>query len=123
MGRWVKVVSAQLRSERVKGRRIPYNAKQLVARFSALGMKCLYCGDKDRDQLTEDHLMPISKGGWYCLENLVPACWDCNSKKNNRHPLDWLDSVGKHSTVVYLRVIVLLGKYEAVPKRIRNISS
>ena len=31
-----------------------------------------------------DHVVPISKGGSDCVENLVPCCRSCNSSKRNR---------------------------------------
>jgi len=48
---------------------------------------CLYCGDVfPRGQLTRDHVMPISKGGRDIWENVVSACFPCNSRKRNRTP-------------------------------------
>lgn len=46
--------------------------------------RCVYCGDPAD---TIDHVIPRSKGGTDDLDNLVPACRDCNSRKGNR--LDW----------------------------------
>ncbi|GAB6195298.1 HNH endonuclease [Lysobacter xanthus] len=48
---------------------------------------CLYCGEAfPRSQLTRDHVMPISKGGRDSWENVVAACFPCNSRKRNRTP-------------------------------------
>ena len=48
---------------------------------------CLYCGDLfPRSQLTRDHVMPLSKGGRDIWENVVAACFPCNSRKRNRTP-------------------------------------
>jgi 5-methylcytosine-specific restriction endonuclease McrA len=44
--------------------------------------KCVYCGEKKL--LTQDHIIPVSKGGHHIKENIVPACKSCNSKKGNR---------------------------------------
>ena len=48
---------------------------------------CLYCGsDTPRGALTRDHVQPVSKGGRDVWENVVSACFHCNSRKGNRTP-------------------------------------
>lgn len=42
--------------------------------------KCVYCHIKNI-KLTQDHVIPISKGGPHIAGNIVPACQSCNSKK------------------------------------------
>jgi 5-methylcytosine-specific restriction endonuclease McrA len=34
--------------------------------------------------------MPISRGGRYTLENVVPACASCNASKSNDEVTGWL---------------------------------
>lgn len=46
---------------------------------------CQYCSKKHWD-LTLDHIMPSSRGGKSTWENLVAACYRCNSKKGDRTP-------------------------------------
>ena len=41
---------------------------------------CAYCGSKKR-KLTQDHVLPLSKGGHHTQLNVVPACLPCNMKK------------------------------------------
>lgn len=46
---------------------------------------CLYCGvEFPREQLTRDHIHPVSKGGLDSWENVVTACAPCNHAKGNR---------------------------------------
>jgi 5-methylcytosine-specific restriction endonuclease McrA len=42
---------------------------------------CAYCGRISK--LTQDHVIPISKGGKHIRDNVVPACFSCNRKKSN----------------------------------------
>lgn len=44
--------------------------------------KCAYCGS--RSKMTIDHVVPVSKGGKQCWENVVAACERCNNKKGDR---------------------------------------
>lgn len=48
---------------------------------------CLYCGRQyHRGTLTRDHVQPVSRGGRDIWENVVTACFHCNSRKGNRTP-------------------------------------
>ncbi len=46
--------------------------------------RCAYC-NKNFQRLTQDHVIPISKGGQHISQNVVPACRSCNSKKSNNN--------------------------------------
>lgn len=46
---------------------------------------CQYCGRSAPEVTLEiDHIHPQSKGGKEISTNLITACRDCNSSKNNR---------------------------------------
>jgi 5-methylcytosine-specific restriction endonuclease McrA len=46
----------------------------------AYGHRCVYCC-KPFQRLTQDHVIPLSKGGSHTKDNVVPACTRCNCKK------------------------------------------
>lgn len=49
--------------------------------------QCQYCHKQFRsDDLTLDHVIPVSRGGPRTWENIVTACSKCNRKKNDRTP-------------------------------------
>ena len=50
---------------------------------------CAYCGARQTD-LQKDCMLPISRGGRYTLENVVPACPSCNASKCNFEVTSWL---------------------------------
>jgi 5-methylcytosine-specific restriction endonuclease McrA len=43
---------------------------------------CAYCLRTDRP-LTQDHIIPLVRGGGHIEENVVPACKSCNSRKKD----------------------------------------
>lgn len=48
---------------------------------------CQYCGRKiGAREFTLDHVVPRSRGGTHCWENVVTACVPCNQRKADRTP-------------------------------------
>lgn len=65
----------------------PTPALTNAALFARDQYLCLYCGrDFTRQLLTRDHVKPISQGGRDLWENVVSACFSCNSRKGGRTP-------------------------------------
>ncbi len=65
----------------------PSPALTNAALFARDRSLCLYCGKEyHRHSLTRDHVVPISKGGKDVWENVVCACFNCNSRKGGRTP-------------------------------------
>ena len=49
--------------------------------------RCRFCGLKGGEELTIDHVIPVSRGGHpYKKANLVSACLKCNQRKANMTP-------------------------------------
>lgn len=74
----------------VRARRLRYVVGHTQGEWDALKSayehRCAYCGKKSA-RLTKDHIIPISQGDPQTvdrIENIVPACRSCNSRKCNR---------------------------------------
>ena len=50
---------------------------------------CAYCGTAGV-ALQRDCVLPISRGGRYTVDNVVPACRSCNTSKCNDEVTGWL---------------------------------
>jgi 5-methylcytosine-specific restriction endonuclease McrA len=62
--------------------RVPFSKKNILTRD---GHRCAYCGN-DKERLTIDHILPLSRNGGNSFENCVTSCRPCNNKKGNRTP-------------------------------------
>ena len=56
---------------------------------------CAYCGNPPKlwdnpRVLHQDHFVPLSKGGAYTPDNILPACQECNISKYNNDPVEWI---------------------------------
>ena len=49
--------------------------------------KCAYCGKESK--LEQEHFTPLSKGGEYTHNNIIPACKSCNSSKRDKNFFEW----------------------------------
>jgi 5-methylcytosine-specific restriction endonuclease McrA len=48
---------------------------------------CAYCGGRFHfDELTREHIVPVSRGGTDSWMNCITACRACNGRKGNRLP-------------------------------------
>jgi 5-methylcytosine-specific restriction endonuclease McrA len=78
--------SAQHYRERVRWADVPQDLteQQWQDILAAYGYRCAYC--RRRKPLTQDHVIPVSRGGHHTASNIVPACQSCNSSKGARLP-------------------------------------
>ena len=63
--------------------------------FSYFHYTCAYCGcdltgDRTKDKMTVDHIVPLSQGGTADVWNCIPCCKWCNISKGKKTLLGWL---------------------------------
>jgi 5-methylcytosine-specific restriction protein A len=76
-----------IRKEKEKARKLRKSEWWLSKINSGI---CHYCGRHvGRDQLTMDHVAPLSRGGKSKKGNIVAACKECNNKKKYLLPVEW----------------------------------
>jgi len=79
-------VKAATRRARLRGSTATLTVKQWASIKDHYGHRCVYCHRKMK-RLTQDHIIPLSKGGTHTLINVVPACLSCNARKYTGPPL------------------------------------
>ena len=75
---------------------------------------CHYCGKQiaNKEDLTVDHVIPISKGGENSTDNFVIACKACNREKANLN-------VERYSE--FLNIVKIMGESAGVLESIENV--
>jgi 5-methylcytosine-specific restriction endonuclease McrA len=85
--------SRRVRAAKRRKRRMDSVAHDLTdAQWAALREAwtgCAYCGAVGVP-LQRDCVLPISRGGRYTVDNVVPACGSCNASKCNDEVTGWL---------------------------------
>ncbi len=84
-----------LRYVRIKKRfdYVPFSRANIYARD---GYACQYCAHKfPTQELTFDHVVPVSQGGRKDWENIVTCCVSCNRRKGGRTPEEARMRLGK----------------------------
>lgn len=79
--------------------------------FARDAYRCQYCGKHaselgGRNELTRDHVLPLSRGGENTWENCVTACSKCNWQKANRLPHEAGMKLRKEPTVPHIVYLV-----------------
>ncbi len=67
---------------------VPYRREATLTRrgvFLRDRHLCQYCGKRAENI---DHVVPKSRGGEHCWDNVVAACRRCNTAKRNRTPIE-----------------------------------
>ncbi len=80
------VSSEDIQKERQKAKELKKTAWWKKKRASGI---CFYCKQKfPVNELTMDHIVPLSKGGKSIKANLVPCCKNCNKKKKDKYAFE-----------------------------------
>jgi len=84
---YVPVDPDALKRERARAREL--RESQWWKRRISAGV-CSYCRRRVGHRgLTLDHIVPLGRGGRSVRGNVVPACKDCNSRKQAMLPVEW----------------------------------
>lgn len=78
---------------RARMRHLPHDFSEMEWKdcIAFFGNKCAYCGVYEKE-LTQDHVIAVSKGGPYTKTNIVPACFSCNTRKHNTDMESWFSN-------------------------------
>lgn len=107
----LKRISNQRRRTRMKSLPSTLTMNEWLETLSHFDNKCCYCSS-EHDVLQQDHFIPLSKGGGYTKENIVPACPSCNQSKNDRDFSEWYEKQGFYSIEVKQKILNFIVRHE-----------
>ena len=94
-----------------------FTAKEFEDLCATYENRCAYCHEEL--PLGPDHKVPLSKGGSNSIENIVPACKFCNSKKGTATYDEFLQRSGQELAEVK-RVRVYMKQHPEVVEAVRQ---
>lgn len=81
--------------------------------------KCAYCGKTEQEhkeefneQLHQEHFIPLSEGGEYTHNNIIPSCRSCNSSKHNADFFEWYPTYEEYNEEREQFILEYLGYIE-----------
>lgn len=83
----LRAAGARRRARKASAPRNDLTAAQWREIQAAYDYRCVYCPptcwrcQRKKHALTQDHIMPLAKGGSHTADNIVPACAACNQTK------------------------------------------
>ena len=81
------------------------------------GFKCAYCGKQVN--LTRDHFIPLSQGGGFSINNIIPACIHCNDSKGDRDFFIWYPQYKFYSSSREKKILSYLGYDEGKNQQLK----
>jgi 5-methylcytosine-specific restriction endonuclease McrA len=80
--------STRVSSQKCRARRLEAMGNDIITLEEWLrvldfyGHRCLCCGNDEN--ISMDHIVPLSRGGKHSIDNVQPLCKSCNSKKSTK---------------------------------------
>lgn len=72
--------------------------------------ECAYCGSSC--VLEKEHFIPLTKGGSYSKDNIIPVCKSCNSSKKDTDFNSWYPMQKNHREDLKIRIFDYLGSMD-----------
>lgn len=82
------------RRKRAAGIKGGAGSAEMSAWIERQKLVCIWCEVNCSENYHIDHIMPLALGGRHETWNMAVSCPQCNTRKNAKHPLDWLAELG-----------------------------
>jgi len=96
-----KRARALLRKARENAAELRYFDHDIASLRKAQEDRCAYCNSELLGAGQVDHMTPVAQGGANALENLVLACFQCNTEKHAKTAHEYFCWRSSHDLPVY----------------------
>jgi 5-methylcytosine-specific restriction endonuclease McrA len=73
-----------------------FTTEQVKELYEKQHGNCAICfNGVEYEEIARDHVMPLAKGGSNDISNIQILCYDCNSKKNSKDPIQYANQLGR----------------------------
>ena len=95
------------RRARIKKLKADFTTEKWLNVLEYFDYLCAYCREKsdENETLEQEHVIPLSKGGGYTADNIIPACRRCNASKSNKDMYEWFKEQVFYSKENYEKII------------------
>jgi 5-methylcytosine-specific restriction endonuclease McrA len=91
-----KILCAR-RTARERSMEGDFTLEEWNSKLEEYNYRCAYCGcELNTETITIDHMIPIVRGGTNYIDNLVPACRSCNSRKHTKTAEEYLGELERN---------------------------
>lgn len=107
-GRLIELKAKHRRKARERNLPATFTEKEWERCKQHFDNKCAYCGRRPK-VFHQEHFIPVSKGGGYTKQNIVPSCQECNLKKHNLSFGEWYPNYKYYSKEREEKILTYLG--------------
>lgn len=107
----------QLSMARKIGANHTYTIEEWEKAKQYFNYSCAYCGMTEEEHLErygeilhQDHFIPVSNGGEYVVNNIIPACRSCNAKKHDADFESWYQASEHFNEVRKRRILIYINE-------------
>lgn len=95
--RWLILARAGVEKRRAKMSSLPHTLtiEDWEGTLEFFDYSCAYCGVSQEEleySLHQEHIIPVSEGGGYTADNIIPSCKTCNLSKGAKELEEWYKS-------------------------------
>jgi hypothetical protein len=105
-------LSKDKRADLIKSYDVSFSRRDWENCKNHFSYRCAYCHKEAK--MTKDHFIPVSKGGEFTINNIIPCCLQCNVSKHDKYFYEWYHKQNFYSKKREQKILNYLGYKESI---------